>query len=106
MTDIEHQEQVVERACNEIHPFASLHFDQLLMVRNYLHMVYQIGYMRGKRTNGMNKKVAQVRKGEVLVVYRSLSEAARRTGLGLKAISKVVTGVNNSAGGYFWKYVE
>lgn len=50
-------------------------------------------------------KVAQISKGEIIATFNSLKEAAMITGVGLTSISKVLRGVNLSAGGYVWKYV-
>lgn len=42
--------------------------------------------------------------GEILDSYESIREASIKTGLGYSAISKCVTRVNKTCGGFTWKY--
>lgn len=104
---LKHQQNVVEKALLELRSFAGLSFDQSIVVKNYLHMVYQIGYLASKKLNHRNRAVQKIKNGEVLDTYISIAEAARcNPGIHAKTISRVLTGRANSSGGYFWKYAE
>lgn len=103
--DLLHQQNTVDSALNELRLFAGISFEQMMIIRNYLHYVYQIGYNRNRLKNPANRPVHKIKNGEIVATYVSLSEAARKTpGTSVKSISKVVRGLNNNSGGFFWKY--
>ena len=103
--DLLHQQNTVDAALNELRLFAGISFDQMMIIRNYLHYVYQIGHNRNRLKNPANRPVHKIKNGEIIDTYISLSEAARKTpGTSPKSISKVVRGKSNSSGGFFWKY--
>ena len=105
--DCTHQENTVNAAIAELRLVAGLSFDQMLVVRNYLHYLYQTGYNRYKLKNGANVPVHKIKNGIVLATYVSITEAARKTpGTSVKSISKVLNGINNTSGGFFWKRAE
>lgn len=53
-----------------------------------------------------NKKpvVQKTKDGQVISLFSSIREASNCTGIKYSAISKCVTGVNNTSGGYRWEY--
>ncbi|MDR3713740.1 MAG: NUMOD1 domain-containing DNA-binding protein [Puia sp.] len=58
---------------------------------------------KSKSKSFIGKQVTQYNmKGERIAVYRSLSEASRKTGVVATGIGKVTRGNRKSAGGFFW----
>lgn len=53
--------------------------------------------------NGRSRKILCVETG---VIYGSIRDAYRETGVHFSSISKCCCGVNHRAGGYHWRYVE
>ena len=54
-------------------------------------------------SNYASKKILCVETG---VVYRSLTEASKKTGTNLGKICMVARGFRNTAGGYRWEYID
>ena len=53
-----------------------------------------------------NKEVEQIDlKGNVICRYKSLKEAAQKTGFSYKPLSLCATGKTKTSAGYIWKYV-
>jgi len=58
-------------------------------------------------TKNNTKEIVQLGgNGNVLNVFKSIREASNITGLGYSAISKCVTGVNKTCGGFVWRYAH
>lgn len=82
---VEHIELDIEKACLE---------NQILASRQ--------GYSDGKA-----RRVAQISgEGEVIVVYNSIAEAVRLTGVNSKSIRDAAAGKQKHAGGFKWKYQD
>lgn len=52
-----------------------------------------------------NPKMLSVQCIETEIIYKSINEASRKTGVDASAISKVCKGKYKTAGGFHWKYV-
>ena len=63
-------------------------------------------YHTGLRTKSSDRPVLQIQNGRVIARHRSLTQAARDTGVGLSNISMAVNGYTKTAGGFQWKYVK
>jgi len=55
-------------------------------------------------TKGKKVAISQIKNGEVIATYPSISAAAKATNLHPVGIRRVVTGLRSSCGGYEWKY--
>ena len=63
------------------------------------------GNCRNKISNGVSKPVQQLSKqNEPIKTWKSMSDAARETGVCLSEISKCTRNHHLSAGGYKWRY--
>lgn len=51
------------------------------------------------------RPVAQIKNGEIIALYNSLTEAEEKTGIKSQQISKVCRGLKKMTGGFQWKYV-
>ena len=69
--------------------------------------------LKTKKTPAMKSKTKKVarftipviqvrRNGKKVKTFKSLSEAAAKTGVNVGSISKVVRGLHNTAGGFHW----
>ena len=52
-----------------------------------------------------NPKMLSVQCIETEIIYKSINEASRKTGVDASAIGKVCKGKHKTAGGFHWKYV-
>ena len=57
-----------------------------------------------KNSDSVKKKVAQIRDGKVLKIWKSQSEAARRTSTSHKTVSSCCRGDAKTAGGFRWAF--
>ena len=65
-----------------------------------------IGKPRPDVSENLSKAVAQYAKnGKLIAIFKSLSEAARKTNCPLSNISNCCKGKRNSAKGFIWKYI-
>lgn len=69
----------------------------------WITMVQQAGNRRSHDRPELRKAVICVQTG---IVYESIAEASRKTGISAGAISFCVRGVTKSSGGYSWKPVD
>lgn len=68
---------------------------------NDSHVVHKIN-----STSYKPVRVYQILNGEIIAVYESMSEAARKTGCNQGHISAVCLGKRKSTGGFQWRKVE
>lgn len=61
---------------------------------------------RHKNSGHKNSGYKKVRCIETDIIYESLSEAARQTGICLSSISKCCNGKRKTAGGFHWEFVD
>lgn len=62
---------------------------------------------RPSTTRGVRRRVGQYSlDGELIQIFRSLSEASRETGLGLTGIQEAASGVLRKSQGFLWTYAE
>lgn len=67
----------------------------------------QIPALKQEHSDGKARKVTQLdQDGYVIVVYNSIAEAVRSTGVNSKSIRDAATGKQKHAGGYKWKYID
>lgn len=59
-----------------------------------------------KKIHGSSIKVKSIDKEGNEIIYNSLSEANKITGIPVGNISKVISGQRHTAGGYIWKYAK
>ena len=60
----------------------------------------------GGDNGGSEKQRKKVLCVETGVIYESIKEASRQTGIDNSGISKVCRGVRKTAGGYHWQYID
>lgn len=58
---------------------------------------------RSRKSGSNRKKVLCIETG---IIYSSIMDAARQTGIDQSDISKVCRGVRKTAGGFHWKYID
>jgi hypothetical protein len=52
------------------------------------------------------RKVQQLKNGKIVNIYNSITLAAETINMSRSAISKACLGINKTAGGYQWKYID
>ena len=63
-------------------------------------------YEKGNKTQQKKKKINQIKNGNILKTFISISDAERKTGIKGANISKCCRNLRNYAGGYQWEYVK
>lgn len=63
-------------------------------------------YDNGTKTPPNMKKVKQIKNGQAIKIYNSLTEAGRETNICWTNISKCCRKLRKQAGGYQWEYTE
>lgn len=106
MNDLAYQETKVNAALHELRIRCGLTCDQMNEVRVYLNYVYSIGYNRASAESYKCRPVQQISKGKVLAIHPSIKAASQATGTNERGIGNALAGRCNSAGGFFWKYLE
>lgn len=67
----------------------------------------KIAELKQEYSSGKARRVAQIsEEGEVIVVYNSIAEAVRLTGVNSKSIRDAATGKQKHASGFKWKYQD
>lgn len=59
-----------------------------------------------KKPSGIGKQVAQILSNGDEIIYSSITSAAKAVGISDSAIGKVCRNLQNTAGGFIWKYVD
>ena len=73
----------------------------------YLMQAYGAGYDEGRLQYHKRKLVAQYStNGKLIKIWNSISAAARKYNLTKSAISKAAHGINTTAAGFQWKFVN
>jgi hypothetical protein len=104
---MEKQEQVVEKALEEIRMYGGVSFDQYMFLQKYLSWVYSIGFTHGRRSaSSTNKKpIAQVnpRTGRIIQEFESASDAARVFKVAKQSILTAVNDKTKACKGMYFK---
>ena len=77
------------------------------LVRQYLSMMYAIGYDEGRQKRATSHPILQLNKfGKPIDTFESAAAAERKTSVSATHIIKVCKGRAHTAGKYFWKYAD
>ena len=63
-------------------------------------------WLAPEQNNKKHKTCKKVLCVETGIIYKSINEAERQTGINQSSISKACRGKLKTAGGYYWKFVE
>lgn len=98
------KEDMIRRSCSGIRN-SSGGYQWRKMPRDCVEV--KIAELKQEYSSGKARKVAQIsEEGEVIVVYNSIAEAVRLTGVNSKSIRDAATGKQKHAGGFKWKYQD
>lgn len=98
------KEDMIRRSCSGIRN-SSGGYQWRKMPRDCVEV--KIAELKQVYSSGKARRVAQVsEEGEVIVVYNSIAEAVRLTGVNSKSIRDAATGKQKHAGGFKWKYQD
>lgn len=59
-----------------------------------------------KNPSRKSKKVMKIKDEKTLETYPSIAEASRKNKINVSSITRACTGIQKTAGGFIWKYVE
>lgn len=98
------KEYMIRRACSGIRNSAG-NYQWRKVAKDCVEI--QISALKQACSEGKARRVAQIsEEGEVIVVYNSIAEAVRLTGVNSKSIRDAATGKQKHAGGFKWKYQD
>lgn len=63
-------------------------------------------FKQSMERRGSGKKVAQIKDGYIINIFKSQRDAVKQTGLRQGNLSTVLVGNRNKCGGFQWKYLD
>jgi hypothetical protein len=82
------------------------HYVPIRHLKYYLNIAYTIGHEHARMERQLGKKVAQIKNGKVIKIWRNGTVAAKAMGVTKGALNNTVRGIKKTCAGFQWERAQ